>query len=1274
MNHRQKISIRILALLVSVWMLMSFFPALAESAATPTDLLPVQEETEENQETPQEEPEEIPSEEDDGETQEKGLRLAELSAGTMLWADEKLQQEQDILAEKSVVLVLSAGEKAARIAYVFEEADGKPAAANAFVRIRDLRLMTEAEQAEWQAASHPVSKEVCGFILEPVILQVSEEEEADPTVPETTEEAEEPEEPKEPEEPEEPEKPEKLEETEEPKAQEKPAETDQVPATETDLSASLTGEEDVVPDETLPSSEIDNQAKTEGTPAGTEEEHPDAAQESGEATAAEGSLQEQQTDEVRSSGHLTLPSDLEEAVDLEEELRRLEQEEEGAASSATEDPVVFTMANGTLSASYSAKYENTNLPATRDQGIWGSCWAFSAIGGMEIDLIQSSLATTAVDLSELFLVYFSSHNYPYAKEGGEGDDLAPIGEGSYLELGGNSQIAYRILANLIGTVNESDAPYDAKQEPEIPSAYTAISAQITGAYLISPSDRDGVKQAILDHGAVGASINKSHTYNEANNCMYGAGTTADHDILLVGWDDNFPKSNFTVQPSGNGAWKVRNSWGGLQDYFWVSYYDGALLNSDTTAYSASNEDVSDFCYSFDKTPYPGKYYYKTDKAVVRQSFTLDGQEKLQAVGVETGADKMKVTVSVQVGGSEVASGSVTANYKGFYRVPLNTAYSISDRTEVELVVTYQAQVSGSRVYIPYEVVGSEKLPSETGSYQYTADSGSGGFDIDGLHVNGDARLKLYTKKTGTSSTEPKTIALSETQLSGLKSGDEKKLTATISPAAAAGATLTWYSSDTGAARVEQDGTVIGGARGGTAMITAMASNGVYASCRVTVTPAYVAVKGVQIQGFDGAKSYTINDSTAHGFSLGDTLRIEAELTPRYPTDYTITWKSTNTDVLTVEDAVNNGCDVKAWQNGTAQIRVTVTDSKGNKSYEDYIQLIIDLRTHVTSVSLDADSLSLWEGEGWQLTATVYPEDADNQNLIWSSSDASVASVTGAGYVQGMKDGTAVITVKTEDGGFTDSCTVTVSTKDLIGAFVYRMYRVCLLREPDPNGFADWVNQLRTGNKTGAEVAGGFYNSREMKERGLTNEQFVIRAYEGILGRKPDAAGLADWKDRLEKGVSYQYIVAGFTNSREFSELCEKYGIERGQYKSKANRDQNLGITSYVSRLYTQMLGRTYDENGLNDWCGRILADPTKEKALNVATSGFMHSQEFLNKDLSDTEFVKILYRTFLGREYDAPGLEDWVNRLANGKTRDEVAHGFAYSREFGEIMAEYGLN
>jgi len=105
-----------------------------------------------------------------------------------------------------------------------------------------------------------------------------------------------------------------------------------------------------------------------------------------------------------------------------------------------------------------------------------------------------------------------------------------------------------------------------------------------------------------------------------------------------------------------------------------------------------------------------------------------------------------------------------------------------------------------------------------------------------------------------------------------------------------------------------------------------------------------------------------------------------------------------------------------------------------------------------------------------------------------------------------------------------------------------------------------------------------------------------------------------------------------------------------------------------------MLGRGYDENGLNNWCAAILQSPTRQKALDVALEGFMHSQEFLNKKLNDVDFVKVLYRTFLDREFDPAGLDDWVGRLASGQTREQVAAGFAGSREFTDIMAAYGLN
>ena len=111
---------------------------------------------------------------------------------------------------------------------------------------------------------------------------------------------------------------------------------------------------------------------------------------------------------------------------------------------------------------------------------------------------------------------------------------------------------------------------------------------------------------------------------------------------------------------------------------------------------------------------------------------------------------------------------------------------------------------------------------------------------------------------------------------------------------------------------------------------------------------------------------------------------------------------------------------------------------------------------------------------------------------------------------------------------------------------------------------------------------------------------------------------------------------------------------------------------FVSRLYTKALGRGYDINGLNDWCNRIV--DKKMSVTEVATTGFFHSPEFSNKNLSNEEYIKVLYRTFLDREYDSAGLYYWLNNLNSGSmTRDQVLLGFSCSAEFGKMMKDYGL-
>lgn len=242
----------------------------------------------------------------------------------------------------------------------------------------------------------------------------------------------------------------------------------------------------------------------------------------------------------------------------------------------------------------------------------------------------------------------------------------------------------------------------------------------------------------------------------------------------------------------------------------------------------------------------------------------------------------------------------------------------------------------------------------------------------------------------------------------------------------------------------------------------------------------------------------------------------------------------------------------------------------------------------------------------------------------------------------------------------------------INGFIERLYTLCFGREADDDGFIYWRKALADKSKSGAVVAYGFFFSDEMKNRNLSDAAFVELLYQVMMNRSFDADGKAYWLERLSAGVSREGVYKGFAESAEFTNICTSYGIERGYVTVNQGRDLNMGVTMFVSRLYTKALGRPYDVSGLNDWCNRIAGGSWS--VTDAATTGFFHSQEFLNKNLSNEEYVKVLYRTFLDREYDKAGLDDWVGQLNSGqKTRDEVLRGFSYSQEFANIMRQYGL-
>lgn len=111
-------------------------------------------------------------------------------------------------------------------------------------------------------------------------------------------------------------------------------------------------------------------------------------------------------------------------------------------------------------------------------------------------------------------------------------------------------------------------------------------------------------------------------------------------------------------------------------------------------------------------------------------------------------------------------------------------------------------------------------------------------------------------------------------------------------------------------------------------------------------------------------------------------------------------------------------------------------------------------------------------------------------------------------------------------------------------FVSRMYKYCLGRQADYPGLTSWVTELVKGNATGTKIATGFFYSEEMKQKKLSDHDYVVNAYRALLGREPDADGLNYWVSLLGRNNDRTKIVNGFVRSVEFGNLCSEYGIIR----------------------------------------------------------------------------------------------------------------------------------
>lgn len=314
-----------------------------------------------------------------------------------------------------------------------------------------------------------------------------------------------------------------------------------------------------------------------------------------------------------------------------------------------------------------------------DQAELGTCWAFASLTAIETTFMPEEV----YDFSEDHMSLNNSFNLNQME-------------------GGKYNMAMAYLASWTGPVYEEEDPYGDGYSPEgLTSAFHVQEIQI-----IPSKDLEGIKKAVFLYGGVQSSLymplgytyESSSEYYDAEHCAYYhvGNEKANHDVVIVGWDDSYPAANFSTQPEGDGAFICVNSWGeefGEEGFFYVSYYDSGIGVYNMVYTKIENNDNYDNIYQSDLCGWVGQLGYNREYGYFANVYTAKQNEMLEAVGfyattpgteyevyiVEDFVDEQSMS-----GRQKVAEGSFVN--AGYYTVELDKTVYLPEQSRYAIVV------------------------------------------------------------------------------------------------------------------------------------------------------------------------------------------------------------------------------------------------------------------------------------------------------------------------------------------------------------------------------------------------------------------------------------------------------------------------------------------------------------------------------------------------------------------------------------------------------------
>lgn len=344
-----------------------------------------------------------------------------------------------------------------------------------------------------------------------------------------------------------------------------------------------------------------------------------------------------------------------------------------------------------------ARYDlrtKSRVSDVRNQGTYGTCWGFAAISALESSLLPEEKTGFSVDHMTMSNS-FNVNQYD----------------------GGEYTMGMAYLAAWQGPVYEADDPYG--------DDYSDASLQpvkhVQEMQIIDGKDYEAIKAAVFKYGGVQTSLystlkssqSKSSFYNRDTNSYCYIGTEKpNHDVVIVGWDDNYSKDNFSVPLEGDGAFICQNSWGtnfGDNGFFYVSYYDTNIGTHNVVYTKVEDTDNYDHIYQSDLCGWVGQLGYEKDQIFGANVYSANGDESVRAAGFyATGSDtEYKVYMvpnftdeSSFVNMQEVASG--TLDQAGYYTIDFDTPFEVSKGERYAVVVYVKTPESQHPMAIEYD--------------------------------------------------------------------------------------------------------------------------------------------------------------------------------------------------------------------------------------------------------------------------------------------------------------------------------------------------------------------------------------------------------------------------------------------------------------------------------------------------------------------------------------------------------------------------------------------